>query len=145
MTIREIAKLAGVSSSAVSRYLNGGSLREEKRQRIRQVIEEHQYTPNPYAQMMRTRRSSLVGVIVPKINSESMPEVIAGLSKVLNDAGYNCLLANTEGSLTKELEYLEWFRTSKTVTGVIFAATVLTPDHRKVLSALNLPLVIVGQ
>lgn len=46
MTISEIAKLAGVSSAAISRYLNGGSLSEEKRKKIKEVIEETGYVPS---------------------------------------------------------------------------------------------------
>ena len=49
MTISEIAKLAGVSSAAVSRYLNDGSLSQEKRQRIERVIRETKYRPSEYS------------------------------------------------------------------------------------------------
>lgn len=61
MTIREIAKLAGVSNAAVSRYLNGGSLSAEKHKRIQKVIEENKYVPSAYARVMRTKdRKSVV-------------------------------------------------------------------------------------
>ena len=56
MTISEIAKLAGVSSAAVSRYLNDGSLSQEKRQRIERVIRETKYRPSEYARTMRTKK-----------------------------------------------------------------------------------------
>ena len=58
MTISEIAKLAGVSSAAVSRYLNDGSLSQEKRQRIEKVIRETNYRPSEYARTMRTKKSN---------------------------------------------------------------------------------------
>ena len=54
MTIREVASLAGVSAAAVSRYLNGGSLSEEKRERIREAIKETGYQPDSAARLMRT-------------------------------------------------------------------------------------------
>ena len=69
MTIKEIAKLAQVSSAAVSRYMNGGYVSEEKKERIRAVIEETGYRPSVQARTLRTKRACLVGVIVPKINS----------------------------------------------------------------------------
>ncbi len=72
MTIKEIAKLAQVSSAAVSRYMNGGYVSEEKKERIRAVIEETGYRPSVQARTLRTKRACLVGVIVPKINSESI-------------------------------------------------------------------------
>ncbi len=81
MTIKEIAKLAQVSSAAVSRYMNGGYVSEEKKERIRAVIEETGYRPSVQARTLRTKRACLVGVIVPKINSESISMMIMGLQK----------------------------------------------------------------
>ena len=66
MTIKEIAQLAGVSSAAVSRYLNGGYVSEEKKEQIRKVIEATGYQPSAQARMLRTKKASLVGVVVPK-------------------------------------------------------------------------------
>ena len=76
MTIKEIAQLAGVSSAAVSRYLNGGYVSEEKKEQIRKVIEETGYQPSAQARMLRTKKASLVGVVVPKINSESISVLV---------------------------------------------------------------------
>ncbi len=145
MTISEIARLAGVSNAAVSRYLNGGSLSAEKREKIRQVVQQHSYVPNAHAQMMRTKRNNLVGVIVPKLDTESMPAIVDGVSRQLGEAGYTCILANTDNSADKELEYLERFAAGSSLAGVIFCATVLTTEHRKRMSALGVPLVVVGQ
>ena len=81
MTISEIAKLAGVSSAAVSRYLNDGSLSQEKRQRIERVIRETKYRPSEYARTMRTKKSNRIGVLVPQIDSESVPKILSGISE----------------------------------------------------------------
>ena len=78
MTMKELAKLAGVSPAAVSRYLNGGPLSEEKRRIIRSVIEKTGYQPDPAAQMLRTRSTDIVGLIVPKLDSESVSRLAAG-------------------------------------------------------------------
>ena len=65
MTIKEIAKLAGVSSSAVSRYLNGGYVSDEKKEQIKKVIDETGYQPSAQARMLRTKKACLIGVVVP--------------------------------------------------------------------------------
>ena len=78
MTIKEVAQLAGVSSAAVSRYINGGSLSDQKREKIRKAIELTGYRPNLMARSMRTGRGGQVGVIVPKIHSDSVSAVMAG-------------------------------------------------------------------
>lgn len=85
MTIKEIAKLAGVSSAAVSRYLNGGYVSDEKKEQIKKVIDETGYQPSAQARMLRTKKACLIGVVVPKINSESISRITAGIEKVLSE------------------------------------------------------------
>lgn len=144
MTINEIAKLAGVSNAAVSRYLNGGSLSAEKRSRIKAVVEETGYQPDTYAQMLRTKKIRQIGVIVPKIDSNAVAAVTAGISKVLNKENYMFLLANTNNDERKELEYLSLFRANR-VAGVILLATTITPKHEEMMASMNIPIVLVGQ
>lgn len=69
--ISEFAKIAGVSKSAVSRYFNNGYLAEDKRQIIEKAIEKTGYSPSISAQNIRTKVTKLVGVIIPKLSSES--------------------------------------------------------------------------
>lgn len=144
MTIAEIAQRAGVSKAAVSRYLNHGYVSSEKREAIRRVIEETGYVPSPQAQTLRTGKSRMIGVIVPRIDSESISRIVAGISRVLEERGFRLLLANTDNRAEKELEYLEVFRTGN-VDGVILVATILTPAHRKALGACSVPVVLIGQ
>ena len=144
MTISEIALRAGVSKAAVSRYLNNGYVSSEKREAIRRVIEETGYVPSQQAQTLRTGKSRMVGVVVPRIDSESISRVVAGISKVLEAQGYRLLLANTDNNIQKELEYLEVFR-SGNVDGVILVATILSAAHKQALGALGVPAVLAGQ
>lgn len=80
MNINDIAKLSGVSRATVSRYLNDGYVSEEKKEKIRKVIEETGYQPSSQAQMLRTKKTRLVGVILPKINSDTVSRMVAGIS-----------------------------------------------------------------
>lgn len=144
MTIAEIARRAGVSKACVSRFINHGYVSEEKKARIREVIEETGYTPSRSAQVLRTGKTGVVGVILPKINSESISRVAAGVSEVLTRQGYRLLLANTENQVEQELAYLELFKNDQ-VDGVIFVATMLTPAHRELINSMSVPVVMVGQ
>lgn len=144
MNISDIAKLAGVSRAAVSRYLNQGYLSEEKSERIRRVIEETGYVPSTQAQMLRTKKSRLLGVIVPKISSEAVSRIMDGISVTAEAHGYQTLLANTDNRPEKELEYLNLF-SNKQVDGVIFIATIFTDSHKRMLADMKLPIVLVGQ
>lgn len=144
MTISEIAKMAGVSSAAVSRYLNGGSVSEEKKERIRAMIEQTGYVPSASARSLRTKRTHQIGVIVPKINSESVPRMVAGITKVLDEANHSLILGNTDNDTSKELKFLELFANSQ-LDGVIFVATILSQRHINLLRKMEIPVVILGQ
>ncbi len=144
MNISQIAKLAGVSPAAVSRYLNNGYLSEEKRAAIARVIRETGYTPSSQAQTLRTKRTKLIGVIIPKIDSDSISQVVAGISQVLSEQGYQMLLANTANQNSRELDYINTF-SQNMVEGIILLGTILTPAHKKLLKSLKVPVVVLGQ
>lgn len=144
MNIVDIAKLAGVSRAAVSRYFNNGYISEEKREAIRKVVEETGYRPSVQAQTLRTKKTKMIGVIVPKIASASIGRVVEGILSVLNESDYQMLLAVTQNNPQKELEYLSTLN-DKQVDGVILVATVITAEHKRILKNLSVPVVLVGQ
>lgn len=144
MNINEIAKLANVSRATVSRYFNDGYVSAEKREQIRRVIEETGYKPSAQAQMLRTKKTKQIGVIIPKINSESISGMISGISKELKQAGFWLLLANTENQEREEVEYLKLFSENQ-VDGIILVGTIFTPAHKRALRALQVPVVVLGQ
>lgn len=144
MNINEIAWLAGVSRTTVSRYLNNGYVSEEKKEKIRKVIEETGYQPSTQAQMLRTKKTKLVGVVLPKINSDTISREVAGISDVLAKRGYQIILANTNNDIEEELKSLSLFRDNQ-VDGVIFIATMFTRKHKQMLKDYKVPIVILGQ
>lgn len=144
MTISEIAKLAGVSSAAVSRYFNNGYVSEEKRAVIKRVVEETGYRPSLQAQTLRTKRTRTIGVIVPKIDSSSAGRVVSGITSVLEKHNYRLLLAVSEQNPQKELEYLTVLD-DKQVDGVILLATILSATLKKKVRQISVPVVLVGQ
>mgnify|MGYP002798770264 CR=1 FL=1 len=144
MNITEFAAYAGVSKAAVSRYFNGGYLSEEKRARIEAAAAATGYRPSLQAQMLRTRRTRQVLVILPKLSSESCARMVEGISAILEESGYQLLLVNTANDSSKEIAALNLLQ-QNTVDGVILIATIFTPEHRTILSSLRLPVVILGQ
>ena len=145
MDITTVAKLAGVSRATVSRYLNDGYVSEEKRRIIARVIKETGYIPSRQAKILRTGKTNLIGVIIPKINSASVSRMVAGLSLVFNDSQYQMLLANTDNREKEEVNYLQIFTEKDRVDGIILVGTILTPEHERALGNLQIPLVVLGQ
>ncbi|MDD4849764.1 MAG: LacI family DNA-binding transcriptional regulator [Gemmiger sp.] len=144
MNITEFAALAGVSKSAVSRYFNGGYLAEDKKQQIARAAQQTGYHPSAQAQTLRTRQTRQIGVVLPKLSSESCARVVEGVGSVLRAHGYQLLLVDTANSTEQEVEALDLFRHNH-VDGVIFLASIFTPAHKSVLERMHLPVVVVGQ
>lgn len=144
MNISEFAKEAGVSVSAVSRYFNDGYLSQDKREKIEAALERTGYTPSYSARTIRTKVTKLVGVILPKLSSESIGRITEGIAEVLGEEGFELLLINTANDASREISSLELFRQNR-VDGVILLASVFTDLHRAVLSKMRVPAVVVGQ
>ena len=145
MDINEIARRAGVSRATISRYLNNGYVSKEKRDLIRRVIEETGYVPSQHARQLRTGKTSLVGVIMPKINSQSVSRMVAGITDSLAREGYQVILASTDNDEHTEVDYLKLFAESNRVDGIILIGTVLSHEHHVIIGDLNVPFVILGQ
>lgn len=145
MTINEIAQMAGVSRATVSRYLNNGYVSEEKRARIARVIAQTGYVPSQNARTLRTGKSRFVGVVIPKINSDSVSREVAGITSVLAASDYHVLLANTDNDERMEIDCLRDFKEQGQTDGIILIGTIITDEHRRMFKELQVPLVVLGQ
>lgn len=76
VTINDIAKLAGVAKSTVSRYLNGGSVSRKTKETLDRIIQETEYVPNTFAQSLKVKQSNLIGIIIPRLNSYAINEIL---------------------------------------------------------------------
>ncbi|MCR5624880.1 MAG: LacI family DNA-binding transcriptional regulator [Lachnospiraceae bacterium] len=144
MTIKDIAIKAGVSTAAVSRYFNDGYVSEDKKKAIKKVIDETGYVPSQHARTLRTKKTGLIGVILPRISSNSISKMVDGILKVTDSEDYKILLANTLNDPERELEYLKVFN-EKQVDGVILFGTILTDKHSEFIANMRIPIVVVGQ
>lgn len=143
-TIKEIAERAGVSRTTVSRVLNAsGYVSEDVRRRVQQVIEETGYVPSAHAKSLRTKRTKVVGAILPKISTETSSRLVKGMDEVLAKEGYQILLANTNLDPEKEIEYLRLLK-SRNADGVVLSATNMNERLLGEITNLNLPFVMVG-
>lgn len=142
--ILDIANLAGVSKSTVSRYLNGGSVSDKTRQKIDKIVKETGFKPNQFAQSLKAKRTNMIGVIVPRLNSYASNETLLGIETTLRSQNYQTLIANTDLSLDLELNAIKTFHTSK-VDGIILLATTLTEEHIELIESLDKPFLLIGQ
>lgn len=145
MQIKDIAQMAGVAPSTVSRVINhSGYVSTPVRYRVEAILKETGYVPNSIAKSLKSKKSNMIGLIIPQASNEAMTQMIDGVTSECNQAGYQTVLANTELNPEKELEYLKELP-NKRVDGLIFYATHMTRAHHKLLSSLDMPVVVLGQ
>lgn len=95
-TIKDVAKLAGVSISTVSSVINKNkNVSDELRQRVEAAIKELGYQTNPVARSLKNRRTGAVGVIIPNITSIFFAQVLKGMEDSAYRLGYNLMLCDS--------------------------------------------------
>ncbi|MEQ8196539.1 MAG: LacI family DNA-binding transcriptional regulator [Clostridiaceae bacterium] len=144
ITINEIAEIAGVAKSTVSRYLNGGKVSKGTKAKLKKVIEENNYQPNAFAQSLKAKRTKFIGVIAPCLDSIVTSKMLMTMDDRLRENGYNLLILNTNHKKELEIEKLENLVRMK-VDGIILVATEVTKKHKDIIERLNIPILIVGQ
>jgi len=104
VTIYDIAKKLNISAATVSRGLQDHpGINKNTKKKILNAAAEMGYRSNSFASSLRKKRSNIIGVIVPRLNSNFMSDVIAGIEKVVNDANYNLFISQSLESMKKEV------------------------------------------
>ena len=143
LTISDIAELAGVAKSTVSRYLNGGSVKKETANRIQTIISKHGYEPNLFARL-NAKSSKIIGLVVPGFNSVTTPRIVEVIVAYLKENHYNPLILHTDHSTEEEIRSIE--RLSKmNVDGILVISTGITKQHQKVVESISQPVLFIGQ
>ncbi|MGE7650891.1 LacI family DNA-binding transcriptional regulator [Peribacillus frigoritolerans] len=144
VTITDIAKLAGVAKSTVSRYLNNGSVSEATKNKIERVINETSYAPNAFAQSLKAKKTNIIGTIVPRLDSYASSHTLIGIDEQLRELNYQMLISNTGQDLNREIENIYTLAKQK-VAGMILLPTQVTDAHLEAFKELQLPVLLVGQ
>ena len=142
VTINDIAMIANVAKSTVSRYLNGGSVSVHTREKLDGIVQKYNYTPNTFAQSLKQQTNHTIGVIVPRLDSIAQSDMLRGLDELNIDDTF--LIINVYQDSTRELAAIEKLQ-SQNVSGLIILTANLTEEIRSVIKASKLPTVIQGQ
>lgn len=147
VTIAEVAKLAGVHESTVSRALNpetSSIVSEKTVKRVRAAAEKLNYFPNIVARGLRTKSSMTVGVVIPDLTNPIFPEIIRGIERYLAPLGYTTLLTDADGSYSLESSVVTSL-TQRQVDGFIIATGVEDESIAEYLDRSGLPVVLVNR
>ena len=133
-TIKDVARLAGVSPSTVSKYINGGSVRKENIASIRSAIARLDYRVNPIARSLKTRRSYSVGILLPSLAAPFFSSVFMASDRVLRERGYHSMISCYYADHGLERDYLSYLMNAG-ADGLIYVPENLTAEEFQELTA----------
>lgn len=144
VTIQDIANIASVSKSSVSRYLNNGYISDEKAKRIKVAIEKTGFETNFFAKRLKTKKSGLIGIVIPRIDSVTVGKFLNGINKKLRENNYQGIILISELDIEKELLNINSLN-QQGVDGIIINSMSITKKHIELLSKYNIPTIFTGQ
>ncbi|MDR1795866.1 MAG: LacI family transcriptional regulator [Clostridiales Family XIII bacterium] len=144
VTIKDIAKRTGLGLATISRYLNGGNVRPQNLAAIEEAIQELNYSRNNFAHGLKTRRSSVIGVVLPEIRNALFMEVITEMEYVLKKQGYAILISDCHNNKQKEMESVD-FLLSKSVDGIVSFPLSRSGRHLAAALERNVPVLLVDR
>jgi DNA-binding LacI/PurR family transcriptional regulator len=144
VTIKDIARAAGVSHSTVSRALADSPLiRAETKARIRCLADQMGYTPSAIGRGLRTRRTATVGLVVTTIADPFIAEVVQGIEDTALSYHYNAILCASRSDPERELKSVRTLR-EKRVDAIIVTSSRLGSLYLSYLRELGVPIVLVN-
>jgi LacI family transcriptional regulator len=147
VTLRDVARLAGVHPGTVSRALNPATealVNDDTVRRVREAATELGYRPNPMARGLKTNRTYTIGVLIPDIQNPLFPPIIRGIDDVLGPAGYTPLIANTDNDPERERTDVDAMR-ARQVDGFITATARRDHELLDEVARSTAPVVLVNR
>ncbi len=151
MTIKDIAQLAGVSKSTVSRVINNASNVDSKtREIVLEVMEKNNYIPSASARSLSRQETTFIGVILPDIDNSFFGQIVQGINNALTGTEYTMLFCCTDNNADRELKALKLFRQQK-VCGLLISSSAnycdvnMNERIKNALADINAPIVLIDR
>ena len=134
-TIKDVAKLAGLSVATVSRGINSsGYVSRESQKKIDAAVKELNFTPNEVARSLYQKKSKLIGLLLPDISNPFFPLIAKGVEVYFSEKGYQVILGSVQENLEKSKQYFQAFQQNNIAGCAVpnresFAAA--RPNHRR--------------
>jgi LacI family transcriptional regulator len=144
VTLKDIARETGLSLATVSKYINGGVLKEANRAAVERAIRETGYTVNEYARSLKSNRSRSVGVIIPELNNVFITQIISQVEKILQGHGYSIIICDCHTDEKRECEAVR-FLLGKMVDGIINMPVCQDGRHLKPALSRKVPVLLIDR
>lgn len=146
VTIKDIAREAGVSTATVSMVINhkDQAISDATRKRVQTVVRKNHFIPNAMAGSLVTRRTNTIGLIIPDIVNPFFPELARGAEDRARQSGSNVILCNTDEKPDQEGTYLAMLA-KKMVDGIIFAHSVELSGTASAYQTARIPIILIDR
>ncbi|ABK61547.1 MULTISPECIES: LacI family DNA-binding transcriptional regulator [Clostridium] len=138
VTISDIAKEANVSQTTVSRVLNNsGYVKDETRKKVLKVMKDLNYSPSAIARSLSTKKTNIIGVIVPDIKNPFFGDAIKGISNIADNHNLNIILCDADDNIEKEIKAIKLLKQQR-IEGMIITPTSVEDEfNSKYLAAIE--------
>lgn len=143
-TIKDIARETGLSLATISKYLNGGSLREKNRVAIEDAIKKLDYHVNEYARGLKSKKSRTVGMVLPELANLFNMKIVSTIEQMLQKHGYSVIICDSQNSLEQEAHCVE-FLLNKQVDGIINIPMGNNSKHLRPAVEHNVPILLLDR
>lgn len=133
-TIKDVARMAGVAPSTISKYINGGNVRKENAESIEKAITALDYRANPFARGLKAGHNRSIGVLIPDMIASFYGNVVTNLSRVVREKDYHCLISSFGANHGMERDNLKFMLTCG-IDGLVYAPEDLSAEEFKELTA----------
>lgn len=144
VTIQDIGNMVGVSKSTVSRYLNGGYVSEDNIKKISEAIDKTGFRSNFFATRLKSNKSRLIGVIIPRLDSFTTGKILKRMNRILEEKGYQIIILTSELDKDRELNHMIKLH-QQGVDGIIVMAFDITKENIDLVNKLSIPILFTGQ
>ncbi|MCM3132523.1 LacI family transcriptional regulator [Paenibacillus polysaccharolyticus] len=141
-TIKDVANLAGVSVATVSRVINDrGYVHADTRKKVEEAVKALHFSPNEVARSLYTRKSKLIGLLLPDIANPYFPQLARGVEDRMQEQDYRLIFGNSDEDERKEQDYIQTF-IQNNVVGVISSTNY---PHSSIYEKLKIPVVFLDR
>ena len=143
-TIKDISRKTGLGLATISKYLNGGKVKDTNREAIEYAINELGYTVNGFARSLRLRCSKTIGIVVPDLNNIFISSIIVEMEDILRQNGYMAIICDCRSDIKQEKKVVQLLM-SKQVDSIVNMPINTDGTHLEPAIKQKLPIVLIDR
>ena len=143
-TMKDLSRETGLGLATISKYFNGGTVREKNRLLIEAAVKKLRYVPNEVARSLKTQQTRVIGVIIPELSNAFITSIISSMEDILRKHDYAVIVCDCRSNAKREKEAVE-FLMHRRVDGLINMATDTTGAHLKMPLAAGIPVLLIDR